>query len=134
MTVAVLDPDTPAPFELNEDDVEIFAARGGGPGGQHRNVTASCITARHTPSGETVRIDMKSQHQSRALALRILSERLAEKQEVHRLGKRSKKRKEQVGSGQRGDKIRTYRVRDDRVVDHVTGQKWKFSKWIRGEW
>ena len=81
-----------------------------------------------------MRIDMKSQHQSRALALRILAERLADKQEVHRLGKRSKKRKEQVGSGQRGDKVRTYRVRDDRVVDHVSGRKWKFSKWIRGEW
>ena len=134
VTVAVLDPEPRADFRLNEAEVEIRASRGSGPGGQHRNKTDSCITATHGPSGISVRVDLRSQHQSKAMALQILSAKLAEGQTSKAQEHRDQKRKAQLGSGQRGDKVRTYREQDDRVTDHRTGQTWKLKTWRRGEW
>lgn len=68
------------------------------------------------------------------MALQILSAKLAEGQAEERRSKRDNKRRNQVGSGMRGDKIRTYREQDDRVTDHRTGQTWKLKTWRRGEW
>jgi peptide chain release factor 1 len=134
VTVAVLDASSAPKFKLNESELEITTTRGTGPGGQHRNTTDSCVIVRHLPTGITAKIDCRSQHQSRALALRILADRIEEEQRQQWDAKRAAKRKNQVGSGQRGDKIRTYREKDDRVVDHRTGQKWKLTKWMRGDW
>ena len=134
VTVAVLDPDAGLRFKLQESEVEIRTTRGSGPGGQHRNKTDSCVVATHLPTGTRVRVDMKSQHQSRTVALQILAAKLAEDQADRTQAKRDAKRKAQVGSGMRGDKIRTYREQDDRVSDHRTGKTWKLKLWRRGEW
>ncbi len=133
VTVAVLDPADNS-YSLDESEVRIVFTCGTGPGGQHRNTTNSCVVATHLPTKVSVRIDSKSQSQNKKLALRILSERLSERKRQENLRSRANKRKQQVGSGMRGDKIRTYRVRDNKVVDHVTGKKWRFNKWMRGEW
>jgi peptide chain release factor 1 len=130
----VLDPEGEDRFQLNESEVSIVAARGSGPGGQHRNKTESCIVATHKPTGLIVKIDMRSQHQSKMMALQILSARLAQQQREAFTNARAAKRKSQLGAGQRGDKRRTYRFQDDRVTDHVTGKTWKLSKWLRGDW
>lgn len=134
VTVAVLDPDKPSSYKLDESDVEIRASRGSGPGGQNRNKTDSCITVVHRPTGTTVRVDMRSQHQSKELALRILAARLAEEASERHQAQRDHSRRQQVGSGMRGDKVRTYRTQDDRVTDHRTGQTWKLKSWVRGDW
>jgi peptide chain release factor 1 len=134
VTVAVLDPEPDKAFVLNEKDVEIKASRGSGPGGQHRNKTESCITAVHLPTKLSVKIDMKSQHQSKEMALKILAVKVKDVKADATRNDREKLRKEQVGSGMRGDKIRTYRSQDDRVTNHRTGQTWKLSKWMKGEW
>lgn len=134
VTVAVLDPDAPTRFKLNEADVDIQTTRGSGPGGQHRNKTDSCVVATHRPSGLTVRVDMRSQHQSRSTALQILAARIAEAEEERARSARANDRKAQVGSGMRGDKIRTYRAQDDRVTDHRTNASWSLKTWLRGQW
>lgn len=134
VTVAVLDPDTVVGKALNQADVEITTVRGGGPGGQHRNKTESCVVATHRPTGMSVRIDMRSQHQSRAMALKVLAARLYEQEKEKVSSSRANERKVQVGSGQRGDKVRTYRTQDDQVTDHRTGKKWRLAAWQRGEW
>lgn len=134
VTVAVLDPDAPVRFKLNEADVDIQTTRGSGPGGQHRNKTDSCVVATHKPSGLTVRVDMRSQHQSRSVALQILGARLADAEEDRARNARASARKEQVGSGMRGDKVRTYRSQDDRVTDHRTNRTWSLKSWSRGQW
>jgi peptide chain release factor 1 len=77
---------------------------------------------------------MRSQHQSRTIALKVLAAKLAEDAASKQLSERGQERRQQVGSGQRGDKIRTYREQDDRVTDHKTGRIWKLSKWRKGEW
>ena len=134
ITVAVLDADAAPNIILDERDIEITTARGSGPGGQHRNMTESCVVAKHIPTGITAKADYKSQHQSKTLALKMLASRVADRQKDQWAADRSAKRKDQVGSGMRSDKVRTYREQDDKVTDHRTGQKWRFSKWIRGEW
>jgi peptide chain release factor 1 len=134
VTVAVLDPDAIIGRALDPRDVEIVTARGSGPGGQHRNKTESCVVATHRPSGLSVRIDMRSQHQSRAMAMKVLAARLYEAEREKALAQREQDRKQQVGSGMRGDKIRTYRTQDDQVNDHRTGQRWRLNTWLKGEW
>lgn len=135
MTVAVLDPDAVVGNTLNYQDVEIITARGSGPGGQKRNKTESCIIATHKPSGLQVRIDNeRSQHQNKAMAYKILAARLYDAERDRLTSLRADDRKQQVGTGQRGDKVRTYRVQDDQVTDHRTGVKGRLTKWYNGEW
>ncbi len=133
VTVAVLDENT-FDFELNLRDVKYIMTHSSKPGGQNVNKVESCVTAVHVPTGISVKIEARDQHKNKALATRILSERVSEHFYTQRNKERAAKRKAQTGSGMRGDKRRTYRVRDDKVVDHITGQKWKFSKWIKGNW
>lgn len=134
VTVAVLDPQNINSYILDEKDVEFKVSRGSGPGGQHRNKTESCVTAIHKPTKLSVRIDMRSQHQSKEMAIKILSAKLSIAESESNRNSRDFVRKEQVGSGMRGDKIRTYRQQDDQVNDHRTGKTWKLSKWIKGDW
>ena len=134
ITVAVLNTDSSKPVSLNMRDLEIKTSRGTGPGGQARNKTDSCVTITHIPTGVSARVDMRSQAQSKALALEILASRLEETRNNNIAKERNDTRKMQLGSGQRGDKIRTYRVRDDVVSDHRTGCTWRYSDWIRGNW
>ena len=135
VTVAVLNPDAIVGQVLNAKDVEIVTARGSGPGGQNRNKTESCVIVTHRPTGLQVRIDNeRSQHQNKAMAFKVLSARLYEAERERIAAQRMKERKEQVGTGQRGDKVRTYRTQDDQVTDHRTGMKFRLSKWYSGDW
>lgn len=134
VTVAVLDPCAGERFVLDLREVEIKKSLGTGPGGQHRNKTESCVTATHRPTGVAVRVDMRSQHQSLAMALRILATKLADADATQRKAHRDGERRGQVGSGMRGDKIRTYRTQDDRVTDHRTNGTFALRAWMRGEW
>ena len=135
VTVAVLDPDAVVGQVLNHQDVDIVTARGSGPGGQKRNKTESCIIATHRPSGLSVRIDNeRSQHQNRAMAHKVLAARLYDAERSRINAARKQDRQAQVGSGQRGDKVRTYRTQDDQVTDHRTGLKTRLSQWYNGNW
>ncbi len=135
VTVAVLDPEASTTARVREQDVEITTARGSGPGGQKRNKTESCVIATHRPSGMVVRVDNeRSQSQNRRLALDVLSARLAAQETETRERARERDRRQQVGSGMRGDKIRTYRERDNLVTDHRSGSKGRLDVWQRGEW
>lgn len=134
ITVAVLDAEPAARFELDLREVEIKKSLGTGPGGQHRNKTESCVTATHRPTGLSVRVDMRSQHQSLAMALRLLSAKLADEDAARRRGDRNAARRTQLGSGMRGDKVRTYRTQDDRVTDHRTNETFALGPWLRGDW
>jgi len=134
ITVAVLEP---LEFNINNLDmseIEIRDQKGSGPGGQHRNTTNSCIVATHIPSGISVKIDEKSQYRSKQLALAILSQKIENVKKEKQVNDRNAARKNQVGSGMRGDKVRTYREKDDNVVDHRTGETWSFKNWMKGNW
>jgi peptide chain release factor 1 len=135
VTVAVMDPDAIAGQLLDYRDVEIVTARGSGPGGQNRNKTESCVVATHRPTGLQVRIDNeRSQHQNKAMAYKVLAARLYEAERERLDAQRRQDRQQQVGSGQRGDKVRTYRTQDDQITDHRTGVKSRLSRWYNGDW
>lgn len=130
-----MDPDAVAGAPIDAKDVDITTSRGSGPGGQNRNKIESCVVAVHRPSGLQVRIDSeRSQHQNRATAMQVLSARLYDMQREQAAAARAADRRQQVGSGQRGDKVRTYRTQDDQVIDHRTGVKLRLSKWYGGDW
>lgn len=135
VTVAILDPDTVVGQALDPRDVDITTARGSGPGGQNRNKTESCVIAKHKPTGIQVRIDNeRSQQQNKATAMKVLAARLYQLSAAQATASKNDQRKQQVGSGMRGDKVRTYREQDDQVTDHRTGKKWQLNKWIKGVW
>lgn len=134
VTVAVLNANAMIAHPLRESDIDFSYVRGSGPGGQHRNTTNSCVVAKHRPSGQQVRIDLRSQHQSKAMAIRVLAARVDALNQGRLGSERNDVRREQVGSGMRGDKVRTYRTQDNQVTDHRLNQKWRLDKWMRGEW
>ena len=134
VTVAVLED------EVIDDIVElgpvrIKTVRGTGPGGQHRNTSDTCVVATHLETGIQARCDdQRSQDQNRRRAIETLRERVASKIAQTRTQDRSHLRREQIGSGMRGDKRRTVRVRDGRVHDHITGRKWDLKRYLAGDW
>ena len=133
VTVAVLSPKS-GPAPINERDVDFSCVVGTGPGGQHRNKSATCVVATHRPTGIRVRIDTRSQHRNKMIAMNVLAARLSGMEYLKLHANENESRRSQLGTGQRGDKIRTYRTQDDMVTDHRTGQRWKLSKWMRGDW
>ncbi len=124
-TVVVLPEAEEVDIVINPQDIRIDTFCSSGPGGQSVNTTYSAIRVTHLPTGLTVSCqDQKSQHQNKERALQILRSRLLAKIEDERLAQDSKERKEQVGSGDRSDKIKTYNFPQDRLTDHRINHNW----------
>ena len=135
ITVAVLPEPTAAEITLRDSDLDEQTCRGSGAGGQHRNKTDSAVILTHRPTGLSVRCESeRSQHQNRATAREVLRARLWQAHQQQALGQRREDRRQQIGSGMRGDKRRTLRVQDDTVVDHLSGRVWRFAEYRRGIW
>lgn len=115
-------------WEIAERDIEVFTTKDSGPGGQHRNKTESCVVMRHKPTGIEAKASAKSQHQNRRTARAMLEARVRAVVDAKAASSQAQNRKSQVGSGMRGDKIRTYREQDDQVTDHRSGRKTRLSR------
>jgi len=135
ITVAVLDEPDDTAVAIAEGDLRWSTCRASGAGGQHVQKTDSAVQLTHAPTGVTVRIQSeRSQHRNRASALAELRARLADRQQSQRDATRARERRDQIGSGMRGDKRRTVRCQDGVVTDHVTGRVWRLREYLRGEW
>lgn len=115
--------DTDSAIVLRDADIEVQTTRDSGPGGQHRNKTESCVVMTHRPTGIQAKSALKSQHQNRRLAREALEARVQAHYAEQAAQDASRRRQRLAGSGQRADKIRTYRVQDGRVIDHRRGRK-----------
>jgi peptide chain release factor 1 len=121
-------------YRIDERDLDWKTCRGSGAGGQHRNVTDSAVQLTHRPSGLTVRCENeRSQHQNRITALALLRARLGEAQATEQQSTRNEHRREQVGTGMRGDKRRTVALQRDQVHDHITDRKMSAKLYLRGK-
>jgi peptide chain release factor 1 len=119
VTVAVLPEAEDVEVEIDPKDLKIDVFRSSGPGGQHVNKTDSAVRITHLPSGLVVSCqDEKSQHKNKAKALKILRARLLDKAVRDQQSEISQDRKDQVGTGDRSERIRTYNFPQGRVTDH----------------
>ena len=131
VTVAIIDPELRVE-EYKESDFKIEWFSGTGAGGQHRNKHQNSCRITHLPTGRVATAQCRSRQNSQEQAKQALLETL--KSAEHRKNKLEIDidRKQQVGSGMRGDKIRTYRFQDDIVKDHNSGKSGSVKQVLRG--
>lgn len=103
---------------LPEKDIEIITQTGHGKGGQHQNKTASAVRMKHLPTGISVFINGRDQKTNKIEALSILTARVNDKEKLEKDKEYSDWRKNVLGDGNRGSKIRTYNILESRAVDH----------------
>jgi peptide chain release factor 1 len=136
VTVAVMEhtePDAGSPYlRRSDDDFRVEWFSGSGAGGQHRNRHLNCSRIWHVPTGLKQERQGRSREANYRDAMEALIGMLDDRLRSGSKAVEDDVRRQQIGSGMRGDKRRTYRFQDDVVTDHVTGKSMQASKAMRG--
>lgn len=136
ITIAVLpEPDEDADVVINEKDLRVDTYRSSGAGGQHVNTTDSAVRLTHLPTGIVVYCQAeRSQHKNKEKAMRLLKVKIAEAEQEKKMQEISSNRAQQVGSGDRSERIRTYNYSQNRLTDHrINLTKYNLDQVMNGE-
>lgn len=134
VTVAVLPIPTETEVKLQDRDLKVDTYRASSAGGQHVQKNETAVRITHLPTGTVVCCENeRSQSQNKLWALEKLRARLLETARDKQQAEHNRRRKQQVGSGQRGDKIRTIRTQDNRVTCERTGRIKPYKTYVAGD-
>ena len=134
ITVAIVNPNDKLKFNFNRNEVDKQYIRSSGSGGQNVNRRSTCVQLTHLPTGIQVKCqDTRDQFKNEEIAWQRLEERLKSIEEEKWNQKKYQNRLDQVGSGSRSDKKRSYRIKEDLVIDHETGKQCSFKDFSRGK-
>lgn len=134
VTVAVMGELNIQKVKVKPNDVEIKDICGSGPGGQKINKTASTIQIKHIPTGLIIKCQAeRKQSKNREKAMRLLQEKLDEKNRNSILRADRDDRRNKVGSGERGDKIRTVQMQNGLVINHSNNRRMSVKDYLKGK-
>ena len=132
ITVVILEENKFDEVILQNNEIRIETTRGTGKGGQHKNTTDSCVIITHISTGIKVTRDGRDQHKNKADAINELTKRV---NNFYRTGHNSidiQERRNQIGNSERSDKRRTYKVKENMVIDHLTNKTTSLKFIMRG--
>ncbi|MCC7407624.1 MAG: peptide chain release factor 1, partial [Phycisphaeraceae bacterium] len=133
-TVAVLPEPQKLDIQIPDSDVQMHITTAQGPGGQNVNKVATAVHMLHVPTGIEVRMqESKSQQQNRVKAWTLLRARVFDHYQRIKQAERSESRSKMIGSGERSERIRTFRWKENIVVDHRLSESFNLQSVLAGE-